>query len=508
MDIYTLIQRLINEGIKRDLIQPEDEIYVRNRILALLQLEEFPEIKNDIFLVHELPSDPDIVIPDLLEKIVTYACKRGIIADFFDAKEIFAAKIMDSFIPHPSVINQIFFDKYKQSPEAATAYFYELSKHSNYIQMGRIKKNIEYKVQTEYGELDITINLSKPEKDPKQIAMEKKLKKKNGYPPCPLCIENEGYAGRLGFAARSNHRMIRLPIQGETWYFQYSPYSYYNEHCILLSAEHRNMQISRETYQRLLDFVEMFPHYFLGSNADLPIVGGSILSHDHYQGGRYEFAMARAEDEWEFRMERFPDVKFAIVKWPLSVIRLRSRDKEELVAAADWISEKWRYYSDKAVDIIAFTGNTPHNTVTPIARKRANVYEMDIVLRNNRTSKEHPLGIFHPHADVQHIKKENIGLIEVMGLAVLPARLKDELKEVKKYILKQPNAIADYHKPWAEELLAKYYGIVDEANVTEIIKKEVGKKFLRVLEDAAVFKRDEQGRNAFKRFIDTLSDCG
>mgnify|MGYP001184917893 FL=1 len=504
MTIYAYIQLLLNEGMKRGMIEPMDEIYVRNRLLALLQLDEFKDTENLENYRNQLPDDPEIVIPYIIDQIVQYACERGIIEDYFDIREIFSAKIMDCFLPHPSTVNRIFFEKLKRSPREATDYFYAISKNSNYIQMSRIKKNIVYQVETEYGELDITINLSKPEKDPKQIALEKSLKKKAGYPKCALCIENEGYAGRIGFAARSNHRMIRIPLRGETWYLQYSPYSYYNEHCIVLSEEHRNMEISRETYQRLLDFVELFPHYFLGSNADLPIVGGSILTHDHYQGGRYEFAMARAADEYIFSLERFPDVKFSVLKWPMSVIRLRSVEKDSLVAAADWISSNWRGYRDEEVNIIPYTGDTPHNTVTPIARKKGNHFELDIVLRNNRTSDEHPLGIFHPHEDVHHIKKENIGLIEVMGLAVLPGRLKEELKEVEKYLLQQPNHIAEYHRPWAEELLFKYKEIVNVNNVTSIIRKEVGKKFLRVLEDAGVFKRDEQGQEAFKRFIKSL----
>lgn len=506
MAIYAYIQLLLDEGIKRNLIEPMDEIYVRNRLLFLLQLDEFTDDANLDVYKKELPDDREIVIPHILEQIVHYACEQGIIEDYFDAREIFSAKIMDCFLPRPSTVNRVFFKKFKQSPLEATDYFYRLSKDSNYIQMSRIKKNIVYKVKTEYGELDITINLSKPEKDPKQIALEKSLQKKPEYPKCALCIENEGYAGRLGFAARSNHRMIRIPLRGETWYLQYSPYSYYNEHCIVLSEEHRNMEISRETYQRLLDFVELFPHYFLGSNADLPIVGGSILTHDHYQGGRYDFAMARAEDEHSFIIQRFPAVRCSTVKWPMSVIRLRSAEKSSLVDAADWISTKWREYEDKDVDIIPYTGDIPHNTVTPIARKNGDIFELDIVLRNNRTSDVHPLGIFHPHADVHHIKKENIGLIEVMGLAVLPGRLKDELKEVEKFLLQQPNDIAEYHQPWAEELKIKYRDVVNVNNVTSIIQEEVGKKFLRVLEDAGVFKRNEQGQQAFMRFIDQLNE--
>lgn len=495
MMIYQLIQQLINQALATQLIEREDEIYARNQILSLLHLTEFKEV--------DAAGESNFDIPDLLDLIVDYACNQGIIEELFDEKEIFSSKIMNCFIARPSAVNQLFYGKYKQDPKAATQYFYELSKNSNYIQMKRIRNNIEYKTTTEYGELDITINLSKPEKDPKSIELERSVKQTD-YPKCLLCVENEGYAGRIGHPARSNHRMIRVNLLENTWYLQYSPYVYYNEHCIVLSEKHTDMVISPTTFLRLLSFVEQFPHYFVGSNADLPIVGGSILSHDHYQGGNYQFAMAKAGDDWAFKMAGYPDVECAVVKWPMSVIRLRSDQISTLVEAGSHILDKWKKYSDEGLGIEARTGETPHNTITPIARKNGDVFELDLVLRNNRTSDEHPLGIFHPHADVHHIKKENIGLIEVMGLAVLPARLKDELVEVENYILGRSSAVADYHLDWAEALKARYQASANEENVDGLVREEVGKKFLRCLEDAGVFKRNEVGAAGFQRFINTL----
>jgi UDPglucose--hexose-1-phosphate uridylyltransferase len=492
--INQLIQQLIDKAISAQLIEPDDEIYARNQILALLHLVEFKECNGE----------SDLEIPDLLEQIVDYACTQDIVEGIFDEKEIFSSKIMDCFMARPSTINQMFYDKYKQSPQAATEYFYDLSKNSNYIQMKRIRNNIEYKVNTEYGELDITINLSKPEKDPKSIELERAVAKTD-YPKCLLCVENEGYAGRIGHPARSNHRMIRLNLLEENWLLQYSPYVYYNEHCIVLSEEHRDMKITATAFHRLLSFVEQFPHYFVGSNADLPIVGGSILSHDHYQGGHYDFAMAKAEDEWSFELDRFPHVRGSIVKWPMSVIRLRSEEIGPLVEAGGHILSTWRNYSDESVGIHAKTGDIPHNTITPIARKNRGFYELDLVLRNNRTSEEHPLGIYHPHQDVHHIKRENIGLIEVMGLAVLPARLKNELREVEDFILGKTEVVAEYHMEWAEALKEKYQAIATNSNVEAIVREETGKKFLKCLEDAGVYKRDEEGRAGFKRFISSLS---
>ncbi|QCJ40953.1 UDP-glucose--hexose-1-phosphate uridylyltransferase [Bacillus sp. S3] len=494
--INQLVQQLINQALSVQLIEREDEIYARNQVLSLLQLAEYREIEGSESIAQE--------IPDLLDQIVDYACKHGIIEDLFDEKEIFSSKIMNCFIARPSSVNQLFYRKYEQNPQVATKYFYHLSKNSNYIQMKRIRQNIEYKAATEYGDLDITINLSKPEKDPKSIALERAVQKTN-YPKCLLCIENEGYAGRIGHPARSNHRMIRVNLLDENWYLQYSPYGYYNEHCIVLSENHTDMKISPSTFARLLSFVEQFPHYFLGSNADIPIVGGSILSHEHYQGGNYQFAMAKAKNDWSFTIAGFPNVQCAVVKWPMSVIRLRSGEISSLVDAGAHILAKWKNYSDETVGILAMSGETPHNTITPIARKNGNLFEMDLVLRNNRTSEEHPLGIFHPHADVHHIKKENIGLIEVMGLAVLPARLKVELDEVANFILGKTTVVADYHLNWAEELKGCYQDVGNVVNVESFVREEVGKKFLRVLEDAGVFKRDEAGTAAFKRFIQALS---
>ncbi len=495
MMIYQLIQQLINQAIVTQLIEQEDAIYARNQILSLLNLTEFKEVDS----IGDFTDE----IPDLLDLIVDYACNQGIIEGLFDEKEIFSSKIMNCFVARPSDVNRLFYEKYKQKPKAATEYFYELSKNSNYIQMKRIRNNIEYKTSTEYGELDITINLSKPEKDPRSIELERSVKKTD-YPKCLLCVENEGYAGRIGHPARSNHRMIRVNLIDNPWYLQYSPYVYYNEHCIVLSEKHTDMVISPTSFLRLLSFVEQFPHYFVGSNADLPIVGGSILSHDHYQGGNYEFAMAKAEDDWAFTMDGYPNVECSVVKWPMSVIRLRSDQINALVEAGSHIYDKWKNYSDEDSGIVARTAETPHNTITPIARKNGDVFELDLVLRNNRTSDEHPLGIFHPHADVHHIKKENIGLIEVMGLAVLPARLKDELAEIAHFILGKNAVIADYHLGWAEELKGCYHVIANEANVETLIREEVGKKFLRVLEDAGVFKRNEAGAAGFCRFIDSL----
>jgi UDPglucose--hexose-1-phosphate uridylyltransferase len=492
LTVYEAIQELVDKALGAELIGKEDQIYARNQILALLGLHEFAAS-------HEPVLDKEV--HELLDILTSYACSEGIIEDLFDEKEMLASKIMDCFIARPSTINEMFYQKYKSSPEKATEYFYQLSQDSQYIQMHRIRKNIEYKAPTEYGELDITINLSKPEKDPKAIAREKAAPKQAGYPKCLLCIENEGYEGRIGHPARSNHRMIRVDLQKQNWYLQYSPYIYYNEHCIVLCEKHTDMKISPDTFARLLSFVKQFPHYFLGSNADLPIVGGSILSHDHYQGGHYEFAMAKAEDDWTFRMEKYPDIDCSVVKWPMSVIRLRSNNLEELAKASADILTEWRSYTDVAAGILAESEGNSHNTITPIARCSNGRFEMDLVLRNNRTCDEHPLGIFHPHADVHHIKKENIGLIEVMGLAVLPARLKEELAEVRKFVLDDENHIQAYHVPWAEYIKKTYQNQLSSETAESIIRKEVGRKFLRVLEDAGVYKRNEEGILAFKRFI-------
>jgi UDPglucose--hexose-1-phosphate uridylyltransferase len=496
--IFQLIQQLINQAISVQLIEKDDQIYVRNQIISLLQLNEFREVDQ--------MDKRELAIPDILDLIVRYACEKGIIEDIFDLKEMLSSKIMNCFVARPSTVNRIFYEKYQQSPDLATRYFYELSRNSNYIQINRIRKNIDFKVITEYGELDITINLSKPEKDPKSIELERAATtKKTDYPMCLLCAENEGYEGRIGHPARANHRMIRLNLVEENWLLQYSPYVYYNEHCIVLSEKHTDMKISRMTFMRLLTFVKKFPHYFLGSNADIPIVGGSILSHDHYQGGRFEFAMERAETDWTFEMKGFTDVQCSVVKWPLSVIRIQTEQISSLVEAATHVLETWKNYSDEAVGILAKTNQTPHNIITPIARKKGETFELDLVLRNNRTSEEHPLGIFHPHTDVHHIKKENIGLIEVMGLAVLPARLKQELAQVESFILDEKNKVEEYHYEWAKTLKEKYQTIANSTNIEELVRMEVGKKFLKALEDAGVYKRDEEGMAGFQRFIATLS---
>lgn len=497
MNVYQAIEKLVRKVISLGMIQPEDEIYARNQVMSFLGLIDFPEQSAG-------DSSEGQEIPDLLEVLEQYAVEAGIIENLADEKDILSSKIMNVFMPKPSEVNDTFYQKYLESPEKATQYFYGLSRNSNYIHTKGIAKNINFKTETAYGELDITINLSKPEKDPVEIARAKERGVLSNYPKCLLCIENEGYAGRIGHPARSNHRMVRLTLTNETWYFQYSPYVYYNEHCIVLSAEHRDMAINRKTFQRLLEFVEKFPHYFIGSNADLPIVGGSILTHDHYQGGNYEFPMHRAPEEIFFTMSAFPTVKAATVKWPMSVIRLSGKNKDELVAACEYILEKWIYYSDLDAQIIAFTNGERHNTITPIVRMKNGKFEVDLVLRNNRTDNEHPLGIFHPHSDVHHIKKENIGLIEVMGLAVLPSRLKTELAEVEKYLLGEPNQIAGYHLPWADEMKDRYKEKITPLTVEKIVQKEVGFKFLRVLEDAGVFKRNEQGQRAFRKFISTL----
>ncbi|WP_419392911.1 UDP-glucose--hexose-1-phosphate uridylyltransferase [Cytobacillus praedii] len=490
--IYQYIEGLIQKALEVKLIEPADQFFVRNRLMSLLGLENFPEAVDSISMD---------TIPNLVEKIITYAIDENVIQNVFDDKEILAANIMNCFVPMPSVVNAAFEQKYKDSPLAATDFFYNLSKNNNYIQLNRIAKNISYKVDTQYGQMDITINLSKPEKDPEQIKREHKMKHANNYPKCLLCIENEGYSGRTNYPARANHRVIRVPLLGESWYLQYSPYVYYNEHCILFSEEHRPMKIGREAFERLLTFTEKFPHYFIGSNADLPIVGGSILSHDHYQGGNYEFAMTRAMDDFSFDLKDYPAIKASVIKWPMSVIRLRATNIRPLVKAADNILQTWRGYSDRLANILAYTGDTPHNTITPIARNRDGIFEIDLVLRNNRTTFEHPLGLFHPHADVHHIKKENIGLIEVMGLAVLPPRLKEELIDIQKVLLGTSNQVADYHSEWVKQLKAKYGTRLNKEQANSILLDELGKKFVRCLEDAGVFKEHK----AFKRFIHALN---
>lgn len=496
MDIYAAVQSLIAQAIALELIKHDDQIYARNQILSLIGLDDFPS---------EGARDHIEEIPELLEIIIEFAAANGVIKDLAFEKEILSAKIMNVLVPKPSEVNEQFFTRYKNDPSSATDYFYRLSQFSNYIQTKNIAKNINYSAETSYGTLEITINLSKPEKDPKQIALELEMKgKASDYPKCLLCIENEGYAGRINHPARSTHRLIRLQLTGEPWFFQYSPYLYYNEHSIVLSGRHRDMKIDKNAFRRLLEFVDIFPHYFIGSNADLPIVGGSILTHDHYQAGRHEFAMARAVEEFSFTLSAYPEIKAAVIKWPLSVIRLKGADRESIANASEMILEKWRNYTDVNADIIAYTGETRHNTITPIVRKRGKEFEIDLVLRNNRTTEEHPLGIFHPHKEVHHIKKENIGLIEVMGLAVLPARLATELKEIEGFLLDDTVKVQEYHLPWALELKEKYGREINTCTVKEIVRKEVGLKFLKALEDAGVFKCSEEGFTAFRRFTGIL----
>lgn len=480
-----LIDRLIALGLENGLIKNEDIIYIKNRILAMLKKDE-PEKFDDICTLN---------LYDTLDAICEIAIKNGIIDDNLQAKDIFSSTIMNLFLDKPSVVNEKFWSFYKMDNKVATDWFYNQSKSSNYIKVDRIAKNKVYNASSKYGNLVLTINLSKPEKDPKQIALEK-LAPSSSYPKCLLCVENEGYEGRINHPDRANHRMIRMQLNNRDWCMQYSPYLYYNEHCIVLSTSHIPMQINEETFKTLLDFTTVLPHYFIGSNADLPIVGGSILSHEHYQGGNYTFPMTNANKLFDIELDD-QDVKAHAINWPLSTIRLTSVNKTALVKTGTRILNAWRNYSDAEQDILSNTNGTPHNTVTPICRRRGENYEMDLVLRNNRQTDEFPDGIFHPHKDVHHIKKENIGLIEVMGLAVLPGRLLEELTLVKNYILGKSNEVADYHKAWADELKFKYSQLDD---IEQYVVSALGDKFSRVLEDAGVFKLNETGIAAFQKF--------
>ena len=472
-----------------------DRIYLQNRILGMIGEDALGEYEI------KMPERTSI---QLMDELVAKAKANGVIGATLAEQEIFEAQLMDLMTPPPSVVNALFAQQYSKDPQAATDYFFELCKNNDYIKTRAIAKNIVFFAETEYGKLEITINLSKPEKDPKEIAAQRNAVAVD-YPKCMLCMENEGYKGRMNYPARTNHRIIRMNLDGEGWGFQYSPYAYYNEHCIVLRDEHVPMKISRKTFERLLKVIEVLPHYFVGSNADLPIVGGSILSHDHYQGGRHTFAMAEAKIEKSFTLPAYPKVNAGIVKWPMSVIRLQSDSQDQLVACADFILKKWQGYSDESVSVRAVSEDgTLHHTITPIARRNGDQFEIDLVLRDNNVSEKFPDGIFHPHPEVQHIKKENIGLIEVMGLAVLPPRLATELKEVANYLLDQPNEIAPMHIPWADEMKSNYS--LTAENVEAIVQKEVGLVFAKVLEHAGVFKRDEAGQAAFQRFIDTLKD--
>lgn len=492
------INRLINFALKKNLINNDDIIYSTNMILGVLNLNEFEVCEVDETL--ETPTP-------ILENILDYACENNLIENTVTERDLFDTLIMNCVMPRPSEVINNFNNLYNISPTKATEYYYDLSISSNYIRKDRIDKNIIWKASTEYGDLDITINLSKPEKDPRDIA-KAKLIKSSSYPKCLLCKENEGFYGHINHPARQTHRIIPLDFDKQKYFLQYSPYTYYNEHCIILNSEHIPMKINKDTFRNLLIFTDILPHYFAGSNADLPIVGGSILSHDHYQGGHYTFAMEKAPIEKNYSVKNYEDVEIGRVKWPMSVVRLSSNDKDKLLDLADHILTSWRSYSDESVNILSHTADEPHNTITPIARKRNNKYELDLVLRNNRTSTEHPLGIFHPHSEVHHIKKENIGLIEVMGLAVLPARLKEELNVLKEYLINIKDNILDdemvaKHSDWYKYLLEKYSNISQE-NVDSILKEEVGFKFLEVLCHSGVFKRNEKGFAAFDKFINIL----
>lgn len=493
MEVSQTVYDFVSLAIKNGGWMEMDRLYLQNRVLAIIGEDALTSVEPQVVTRSSV---------ELMDELVNQAMTNQGELPQPVVREILEGQLMDLLTPPPSVINALFAQHYSHSPQEATDYFYQLSKENDYIKTRAIQQNIVFPTETEYGTLEITINLSKPEKDPKQIAAQRKAVQVD-YPTCMLCMENEGYRGRVNYPARTNHRIIRMNLDGESWGLQYSPYAYYNEHCIVLSEEHRPMTIGTATFKRLMKIIDVLPHYFVGSNADLPIVGGSILSHDHYQGGRHDFPMAQAEVEQPFELVDFPNVQAGIVKWPMSVIRLESQTSADVVKAASYILEKWRNYSDDSVEIRAFSADgTPHHTVTPIARKRGEYYQLDLVLRDNNVSKEHPDGIFHPHKDVQHIKKENIGLIEVMGLAVLPPRLATELQEVQKFLLEQPNELADYHRPWAESLKQEH--TVTEETVEALVQESVGQIFARVLADAGVFKRTPTGQEAFQRFIQSL----
>ncbi|MBQ3817170.1 MAG: UDP-glucose--hexose-1-phosphate uridylyltransferase [Clostridia bacterium] len=490
------IRKLVCYGLSHNLFEKRDEIYVTNLLLEILKLDSFECEENYT----------EVNLEETLKEILDYAVNKNLTEDNTVSRDLFDTKLMGAMVARPSEITDKFYKLYENSPKAATDYFYTLSCDSDYIRRYRIQKDIKWISPTPYGDLDITINLSKPEKDPKAIAAAKSAPQ-SGYPKCLLCKECEGYAGRINFPARQNHRVIPVKINNSDWCFQYSPYVYYNEHCIVFNSEHTPMAINKATFKKLLDFVKQFPHYFVGSNADLPIVGGSILSHDHFQGGNYTFAMAKAPIENYVSFNGFEDVEAGIVKWPMSVIRLISSDSEKLIELANKILINWRGYTDESAFIFAQTDGEPHNTITPIARKRNGKYELDLVLRNNITTAEHPLGVFHPHSELHHIKKENIGLIEVMGLAVLPARLKDEMSALKDAILKgediRENSLLSKHTEWLDEIKRKYSNI-NEGNIDKILKDEIGIVFSKVLEHAGVYKRTSDGISAFLKFIGSV----
>ncbi|MBD9050058.1 UDP-glucose--hexose-1-phosphate uridylyltransferase [Ruminococcus sp.] len=491
------IQKLINYSIKSGLIEKEDEYVIRNQLMDALCVYDWdePEVMENNF-----------VIDDILDRLTDYACENKIIDDTTASRDLFDTKLMGIVTPFPREIIGKFNQLCLQSPEKATDWYYDISQKLNYVRAGRIAKDIRWQYESEYGTLDITTNRSKPEKDPRDIAAARTAKA-TAYPKCQLCPENAGFAGNKNHPARQNLRPIPIDICGESWQLQYSPYGYYNEHCIVFNEKHIPMKIDSAVFEKLFDFIDKFPHYFVGSNADLPIVGGSILSHEHFQGGNYTFAMAKAEIEKEFSLSDFPEVTAGIVKWPMSVIRIKSKNRFTLSKACSYVLEKWRGYSDPNAGIFAETEGVPHNTVTPIARMNGDNYECDLVLRNNITSDERPLGVFHPNQSLHHIKKENIGLIEVMGLAVLPARLAVELEEVKKAMLSgadlNSNPATASHARWAKNILLRYPEF-PEANAEDILRLEVGKVFEQVLCDAGVFKRTEKGISDFIRFTEVL----
>lgn len=494
-DTFTLINALVSHAISSRLITEDDRTFCINTLLDITKT--VPPASGAV------SGTQGLELSDILNGLVEDAVSRGIIDDGIESRDIFDTKLMAAVTPFPHEVRRRFKEEYSVSPEAATDWYYSFSKAANYIRTDRIKKDRKWIYAGKYGDLDITINLAKPEKDPKAIAMARNAATVN-YPACQLCVENEGYAGRIGHPARGNHRLIPVTLNGESWFLQYSPYSYYNEHCIALNAKHIPMKVDRAAFIRLLDFVTLFPHYFIGSNADLPIVGGSILSHDHFQGGRYEFAMARAGIEDKVIFSGFEEIDAGIVAWPMSVIRLRAADRMRLADLAERILAAWRAYSDPEAFLFAETDGEPHNTVTPIARRRGDLYELDLVLRNNITTEEHPLGVFHPHAELHNIKKENIGLIEVMGLAVLPSRLNRELEAVRRVLISgdEPGEELAVHAEWIAQLRSRHS--FSEENAGSIIESEVGAVFERVLEDCGVFKRTSSGKEAFLRFLSAV----
>ena len=495
--LFENIKKLVEYGIQTGLTPECERIYTTNLLLEIFKEDNYEDTEIDA---------ENLELEDILKNLLDEAVSRGLIEDSVVYRDLFDTKLMNCLLPRPAQIQREFKEKYDISPEEATKYYYKLSQDSDYIRRYCVKKDMKWTVDSPYGVIDITVNLSKPEKDPKAIAAAKNAKAST-YPKCQLCVENEGYAGRVNHPARENHRIMPITINDSQWGFQYSPYVYYNEHCIVFNGQHIPMKIDRAAFIKLFDFVKQFPHYFLGSNADLPIVGGSILSHDHFQGGHYTFAMAKAPIEKEVTIPGYEDVEAGIVKWPLSVLRIRHKDEQRLIDLADHVLKNWRSYTDEDAFIFAETDGEPHNTITPIARKIGDIYELDLTLRNNITTEEHPLGLYHPHAQYHNIKKENIGLIEVMGLAVLPARLKNELELLACYIVEgkdiRSNEDIVKHADWVDGFLPKYDSITKE-NVMDILKEEVGIVFTHVLEDAGVYKCTEEGRNAFMKFIETL----